>query len=944
MSAPLLTTKLYIPTTRSDAVPRPRLNALLDRGLASKLTLIAAPAGFGKTTLIAAWLHSVERRAQSVEQDSAVTSTHAPGQSLYALRSNALRSAWLSLDDDDNDPVRLLTYLIAAVRTIDPAIGQAALAFLGAPQLPSYTTLLTLLINDLASLPERIILVLDDYHVVTNAEVHTAITFLVDHLPPQLHLVITTRDEPALPLARMRVRGQVNELHLHDLRFTIEEAAAFLTHTMGLVMTPEEVQTLERRTEGWIAGLQMAALSLQGSTRAHGASTLNRAVNAFSGGHRYVIDYLAEEVLRQQPHEIRAFLSQTAILDRLCAPLCDAVINFGFPISDFGLEEPAIQNRVPRRGESKIQNSQQMLEHLERSNLFLIALDDQRRWYRYHTLFADFLRSEVPEPERRALHAKASAWYEANGFVADAIKHALAAQDMAAAARLIRDSFEAMATVGEFTTLLGWLNALPEQFVRADSVLSCHKGWVLYLRGQIDAAEGYALAATTQQRPDASALQRGMLLAFQAFLAINRGEPGRAMQLAQAALSLLGDSESFFRTTALSHLGQALRLTGDLQLAIQTLRQAVQLGQQLGHHLIILEALGYLAPLLYMQGQLREALALCQQAADEYRDARGNPLPMAGLVHVPLGILYYETDDLDRAQYHLETGISLCQQLGTVYSTLVGLRTLARLHYGRGDRDLAWATLETARQLAVQSKNRQRIRLVSAVTAEFQLRDGQIAAAAHTLVDLHDAAGTRSQHETLTYAHVLLAQGHPDAAQRVLGQFEEAARRQGRNGSLIAIYLVQALAEQALAHPAAARERLEQALVLAAPDGYRRVFLDEGPAIAALLPQARHVAPSFVTSLLDAFPRTESRGLSAESLAPAHAVLSPQSSALPEPLSEAELKVLRLVATGLSNREIADRLVITVGTTKWHLNQIYGKLHVRNRTEAVALARQLQLL
>jgi LuxR family maltose regulon positive regulatory protein len=892
-------------------VSRPHLFRLLDRGLVCKLTLLAAPAGFGKTTLIAAWLAS-RTEGYGLRSESVASSLSPQDSGL------STRVAWLSLDDDDNDPVRLLTYLIAAVRTIDPAIGEAALTFLGAPQLPAFTTLLTLLINDLASLPDPIILVLDDYHLVTNGDVHAAVAFILEHLPPRFHLVITTRDEPPLPLARMRVRGQVNELHIHDLRFTLEEAAAFLTQTMGLDMTAEEVQTLEQRTEGWIAGLQMAALSLQGSARAHGARALSRGVITFSGGHRYVIDYLAKEVLQQQPDEIRAFLRQTAMLDRLCAPLCDAVTQHN--------------------------NSQEILDYLEQANLFLIALDDERRWYRYHTLFADFLRTEVPDPERRVLHHKASAWYDAHGFVADAIKHALAAHEMGEAARLIRDSFEAMAKMGEFTTLLGWLNTLPEQLVLSDSDLSCHKGWVLYLRGQIDIAEGYAAAATAQQRSDASPLQQGMLLAFQAFLAINRGEPARAVRLAQAALTLLGNSESFFRTTALSHLGQALRLTGDRQLAIQTLRQAVQLGQHLGHHLIILEAIGYLAPLLYMQGQLREALTLCQQAADQYRDARGKALPMAGLVHVPLGILYYEIDDLDRAQHHLEAGIALCQQLGTVYSTLVGLRTLARLHYARGNLDTAWTTLAAARQLAVQSGNQQRLRLVSVVTAEFQLREGYVAAAARTLTDLGDAADSRSQHEAVTYAHLLLAQGHAHAAQRALAQFEETARRQRRSGSLIAIHLVQALAEQALAHPAVARESLEQALILAAPDGYRRVFLDAGPAIAALLPQARHVAPAFVADLLDAFSRTEGRGLSAESAAPLHSVPSPQSSALAEPLSEAELKVLRLVALGLSNREIAERLVITVGTTKWHLNQIYGKLHVRNRTEAVALARQLQLL
>jgi LuxR family transcriptional regulator, maltose regulon positive regulatory protein len=891
MSIPVLTTKFLIPPRRLDWVIRPRLTRRLDQGLQRRLTLISAPAGFGKTTLVASWLHGLVNRQHS-----------------------APRVGWLSLEDDDNDLVRFLSYFIAAWQTIDAGMGQTARQLLEMPRIPHPHHLMTLLINDLARLPEQSILVLDDYHVIKHTELQTAIAFFLDHLPPHCQVVMATREEPTLPLPRLRARSEVLEIRLQDLRFTREETAAFLKRTMGLALTADEAQELENHTEGWIAGLQMAALSLRGRPEPPGSDTAALDIEGLGGGQRDIIDYLAAEVLRQQRPEICAFLRQTAILERFNASLCNGVTGH--------------------------QDSQAMLAHLERANLFLIPLDDQRQWYRYHHLFADFLRTALTDADQRHLHSKASRWHEANGFMPEAIKHALAARDYVTAVRLIRLGAEQACTAGKYNTLLSWVNALPEKVVRAHSDLLVHKGWILYLRGEIVTGEAYAALAVENQRPDDLPLHRGMLLGFRAYLAINRDEAQQAVKFAQEALTLLGEGESFYRTTALSHLGQAERLTGDRQAAIQTLRQAIALGQRLGHHLPVLEALGYLTLLLNQQGKLREAILSCEQAACRYIDAQGHPVPVAGLVYVPLGTLYYEMNDLAKAYHYLTTGIALCQQMGTVYYALVGQRTLAKLYYARGDVEAMWETLAAARELATNSENSRRIRRISAVTAELQLRQGITTAAVHTLADLPVKPGKRTEQENLTYARLLLAQGQAQAAYELLKEIEQSAQQRGRLSSLISIYLLQALMHQALSNKPAALDCLEQAICLAAPEGYRRVFLDEGQPIAALLVQKQHVAPAFVASLLKAFAKHPA----GEPPATATPTLSMAVPPLIEALSETQLNILRLVAAGLSNRDIAAKLAITEGTTKWHLNQVYGKLNVCSRTQAVAQARQRKLL
>lgn len=875
--APLLRTKICPPPPPAHLVPRPHLLQRLQEGLAAPLTLISAPAGFGKTTLVSAWLQRQTERS---------------------------RVAWLSLDENDNDPIRFLDYLVAALQQVEPGVGHAPVLLLRQSQMPAPRDLMTLLLNELGDTAAELTLVLNDYQVIDNPEIDAALSLLVEHAPARFRLIITSRASPNLPLARWRTLLRISEFDLEDLRFSLDEAAQFLQQAMGLQLNVEAVRALEQRTEGWVAGLQMAALSLQHRSRSLDADQVAQAVSAFDGQHRYVIDFLAAEVLRQQPEEVHAFLRQTAVLDRLCAPLCDALT---------GRED-----------------SGQMLARLDRANMFLLALDQQRHWYRFHHLFGSFLRSVLAPADQRALHQRASAWYEANGLYQEAMKHALAAADVAAAVRLFRAQAEQLFSRGEISTLLGWLEALPDGTVQTHSDLCGYQAWLLFLRGHtLEAREYVALS----QGVDHQALgmpQRGMLLTFQAYLALNWGDPKDAIAPARQALALLEGRRSFFSAYALSFLAQAQSACGERREAVETLRQAVRLGQRLGSHLVTLDALLHLAPLMYAQGQLREAVVLCRTAIAEYVDGRGKPLPVAGLVHVSLGVLYYELDQLALAREYLAKGIVLCQRLGMVYYTLMGQRGLAKLQHLSGEREAAWNTLAAARELAQGSENPGRWRSLAVLGAELQLREGNVAAARRALAELGPPAGSSAEYQRMTAARLLLAQNQGQRSEEALGQLQETASHDGRAGSLIAIHVLQALCRQAAGDRRGARERLRHALSLAASAGYRRVFLDEGSALVPLLAEAREAAPDYAEDLLMRFA--------------AAATTTARREVLVEPLSQAQLHILRLLERGHSNREIAQQLAITVGTAKWHLSQMFGKLQVHNRTAALARARDLRLL
>jgi LuxR family maltose regulon positive regulatory protein len=880
MITSLLTTKLYVPPPRSNLVPRPRLIERLDEGLGlgRKLTLVSAPAGFGKTTLVTDWLYS---KGEDISSRSI---------------------AWLSLDEADNDPTRFFTYLIAALRRLDGEAGQAAQSLLGAPQTPPVESLMTLLVGDLAAVP-AFVLVLDDYHLIHTSLIHDAVEFLLNYQPPQMHLCLATRTDPPLPLPRLRVRGQMTEIRADDLRFTAQEAAAFLDQALGLTLDAEKVTALEARTEGWIAGLQLAALSMQGKKDVAGF------IAAFSGSNRHVIDYLADEVLAQQPDEIRDFLRQTGILDRLTAPLCDAVTG-----RDDGDE---------------------MLRQLEQANLFLVPLDDRREWYRYHRLFADFLRTELEPAQSAALHLKAAHWFETHDLLPEAVRHVLAhaaaTGDTDEAARIIVLAGARALSDGALVTLLGWLDALPDEVVRASGWLASFKAWSLFMTGRPEAGLSYVQATEASLGPDASPVDRGRVLSLRCAIA----DAQEVLRMAPEALDLIGDADPLSRTGTLFMLGDAQDAVGDAAGAVETFREAHHLGQQHGYQIMAAVALAHLAISINVQGRRREAFALCQRGARQYADTRGNPLPVAGLIYVVLGDLAYEANDLEQAQQYLQKGVELGQQSATTLVILYSLEALAQVQHAMGQEQEALATIQKAQELASQAGELEWRDAGAAIEAALRLRQGDTQTAARwaekASLPLTEPLDQTRRHEYTTYIRVLLALDRASETQALLAKLERAARKDGRRRHLITIHVQQALAEQVLGNRAQALKSLEQALCLAAPEGYVRAFLDEGPALAKFFPHARHVAPGLVDRLLSEFEPRES-------------LPHPHTPTLVEPLSERELQVLRLLATDLSAPEIAEELIVAVSTVRSHIKHIYGKLDAHSRYEAVERARTLGLL
>lgn len=872
----LVNAKISIPAPGPHTISRPRLVDELRDGLRRPLTIVTAPAGFGKTTMVA-----------------------------DALRSEAgrLDVAWLSLDAEDRHLIRFLYHLVAAVQSAVPNVGRAPVFLIGRLQLPAASDLLTALLSELAETSRHVVIVVDGYHAVSSPEIDAAIAFLVDHLPTQLHLVLISREVPPLPLARWRLQQRLSEIGLESLRFSAGESARFLTAAIGLALPEDLLRTLERKTEGWIAGLQMAALSLQHSADNASMASFAQRVDAFGGEHRHVLDYLAEEVFNRQPQEIRDFLQRTSALDRLCAPLCDAVTGTA--------------------------NSRNLLIRLEQANMFLMRLDENRQWFRYHPLFAEFLRAGCDLTEQQRQHLQASRWYAANNFEEEAIRHAFAARDFPTTVRLLRDFADKVLARGELSKLRSWLDELPDDLVRAHSDLACYKAWTLCLAGRTAEGQPYAALARELETDDEPLHRRGMLGAIHAYIALSWGDPKDAVALAKQALGRLGECASFFRVYAHSLLGQAQALAGERVAATSTLSKGVQLGQQLDNHFMTVDTMGALIPMMIGQGKLREARAMCQKAISRFVDAKESPAPVAALLYIRLGIIDHEQNDLESARYRLLTGIELSRQLGMVFYALLGLRALAKLQHVCGEREAAWNTLAEASEIAQRPESTRRARLISLLIAELQLREGNVEGAMRTLDDTRALPCAVGEEEDLLAARIYLARHQPTRALNILATLEKNAGAEGFHGSLIVIHILQALCRKAAGEKAVATRCLSKAVSLAAPGGYRRVFLDEGRAVADLLGETRHVDPGFVNRLLEAFALDE------ETL---------PSSALQQSLSRMEREILKLLNLGLTNQQIGEKLGITVSTTKWYLTQMFGKLDVRNRTQAIARARQLGLL
>jgi LuxR family maltose regulon positive regulatory protein len=918
MLAPLLQTKLYVPPPRPELVPRPRLIERLNAGLpgqsgsfARKLTLISASAGFGKTTLLSEW-----------------------------ARQSQFPVAWLSLDAGDNDPARFLVYLVAALRTAYAHIGEAALAVLQSRQASAAEAVLTTLINDVATRigpgdgqrmdqSRPVVLILDDYHLITAQAIHDALTFLLDHLPSNLHLVVATRADPPLPIARLRGRGQLTELRQADLRFTIDETAAFLNMRAGLNLSPDDVAALEARTEGWIAGLQMAALALQSPGSMWEQEDVAGFIRAFTGSDRYVLDYLVEEVLQRQPKHIQSFLFQTSILDRLNGPLCDAVT---------GQDD-----------------CHAMLEWLERANLFIVPLDNERRWYRYHHLFADCLRLQLrhDQPEQvPELHRRASAWYEQQGLMDEAIEHALSAEDLERAAHLVGQAAESTMLRSEFATLLSWVEALPEDMVRARPRLAVYQALALVMGGQpLDLARSRLQEVVAADTDESVA---GEVTAFRALLAAYRGERQRSARLSEEALELLPEESLFFRSFIAGFLGLAYLYSGEIEPAVQVFEEAVRVSEKTGNVNISVLARCHLAELSMLQGRVHEAEVLYGQALDTAVDDREELQPIAGVALIGLGRMELERHNLDAAERYLTEGIEVTNRWGEA-GTISGYTGLARLRQAEGDERGALEAVDTARRLAERFDAMEVDDIgVALCRARLWIAQGDIEAAARWAVErgldkplsldtlkqeIRSALSLYRFSEYATQARVLLAQDRPEDALSVLGPLLQGAEDAGWVIYGADVLTLEALALQAEGKVPQALAALEQALSLAEPGGFVHLFVEKGPAMARLLRQAatQGIAPRYVSELLAAF---DALALGGVEEVPSSSPRQP----LIEPLTERELDVLSLLPTHLSSTEIAEELLISVHTARFHIKNIYGKLDVHSRADAVRRAQELQLL
>src|SRR6266540_1670780 len=844
----LLATKIGIPTIRPDLLPRSHLIGRLEEATSRDVVLVSTPAGFGKTTLLASWAKRTERPL-----------------------------TWLSLDPDDNDPERFWRYIVAAVERVHKGIGEQALSLLNASAHPTLKAIVTALLNELAARPDELVLVLDDYHLIESPAVHDSLAFLLEHLSPGMHLVISSRSDPPFPLARFRARGQLAELRAADLRFTFEEAAAFLRRVWGLNLPEESIAALEARTEGWVTGLQLAALSLRG------ASDPARLIQHFTGSNRYILDYLTEEVLAQQPDEVRSFLLQTAVLEHLSGPLCDLLT-----------------------GRS---DGQEMLAHLERANLFLVPLDEQRHWYRYHRLFADLLRARLQEADPKRvpeLHRKAAAWYKQYGLVSDALRHALAAGEAVWAARLLEQHVEEVLRRGEGETLRGWLAALPQEVVRARPRLALAQAIAAFNAGRLEVAEplleqAEQALATAPSEPYEPSIGKAMsmlanvpasIALLRAAVAALRGDAERTTELVRQAQAQLAEDERGPRISVRWNLAQADWMRGRLADAERAFAAIVADGRQAGEPHLTLTASSVL-------GRIQHAL------------------------------------------WHAREGIALGRQLTTTQTLASGLVRLAWIRQAMGSRAEAREAMEEAYQVMPSREIVALHNLVPAERARLLLAQGEMKQAAHWVEERglaeEDAPRYARELEELVLARYLLRQHMADRALALLERLGAAAKAQARIGSLIEIHLLQALGFQAVGKADQAMNVVAQALLQAESEGYIRTFVDEGRSLAALLHRAlsRGVTADYTTRILAAFPSVD-QGIQPSS--------APVAASFTEPLSARELEVLRLLSSGASNQEIAAELSIALTTARKHVSNIIGKLGVTNRTQAVSRGRDFGLL
>ena len=887
----LLRTKLHIPPLGSTCISRSRLIKRMDEGFARKLTLISAPAGFGKTTLLVDWIHKKK-----------------------------IAVAWLSVDKGDNDPVPFLTYVIAGLQTLEAGIGKAALTMLQSPQPPPIESILINLINDVIRIPTNMALVLDDYHLVDAKPIHDMIAFLLDHLPEQMRMIIATRSDPPVPLARLRSQNQLTELRAADLSFTTDETSILFHESLNLRLSAEDILSLETRTEGWIAGLQLATLSLSG------CKDPSRFINAFKGDHRYIADYLFEEVLTHQPDHLRNFLLQTSILKRLCGSLCDTV--------------------------TRQENSQQMLDTLEKANLFIIPLDDQRRWYRYHHLFADLLKQRLdlnPGDLVAELHRRASQWLKTNRFKNEAVDHALAAQDISQVVQLIEEIAEFDWDRARESRLLGWFQKLPDETIDANPKLCIFHARELFKSGYLDDAEKrLQVAEKMLESVSSSDLNkdglRGRIAVIRAYISTRTSDLSRTIYFSSQALKLLPQRDLNWRSVAATTLGMGYG-TSDLVESQQAFSEAMKISEAAGNVYYHIFAGSCLGSIMFKRGKLKEAIAISRQLLSLAIENGIEQTGIGGSLYANLGSIICEWNDLDEGIRLLNRGVQL-SELGrdpvTIASCQIGL--LRALMYRM---DLAGA-LKIMDQINECADNFALppwiTKPTSALNVFFWLASGNLNAALHWAqergLSIDDELDGTNEVRYIALAHILIAQNKLDEADRLLQRLIENATAGDRVYMLIEMRLWRVLIFKLKEDTAAALAELKLALALAEPGEFIMIFVSKGKPVAELLQEILVVknrdhddtqagfSLSYVKKIMSTFK----------------AAIPPKIEGLMDPISERELEVLHLIAGGLSNQEIAEKLFISLNTVKTHTKNINSKLNVNSRTKAVARAKELGLL